>query len=138
MWIARLRRQPIVVQAIWAGLAIAFVAALVEARWSLAFVSVATFAALRPLAHKISTSAPQSNVGAHRQVGQRARVLEAIDGEHDYGLVQLDREKWRAESMTGQPIAVGTIVTVIEVRGTRVVVAPTDPDVPADTPSEPT
>lgn len=117
----------------------AFAGASLAIQWA-AFlgVSVATFAALRPLAHKISTSAPQSNVGAHRQVGQRARVLEAIDGEHDYGLVQLDREKWRAESMTGQPIAVGTIVTVVEVRGTRVVVAPTDPDVPADTPSEPT
>ncbi|KAB2879091.1 MAG: hypothetical protein F9K34_17435 [Albidovulum sp.] len=44
MWIERLRRQPVVVQAIWAVLAIAFVAALVEARWSLAFVSAATFA----------------------------------------------------------------------------------------------
>lgn len=44
MWIERLRRQPIVVQAIWAVLAIALVVALAEARWSLAFVSVATFA----------------------------------------------------------------------------------------------
>lgn len=44
MWIERLRRQPIVVQAIWAVLAVALVAALVEARWSLAFVSVSTFA----------------------------------------------------------------------------------------------
>lgn len=44
MWIERLRRQPVIVQAIWAVLAVAFVVALVEARWSLAFVSVATFA----------------------------------------------------------------------------------------------
>lgn len=44
MWIERLRRQPVIVQAIWAVLAVAFVVALIEARWSLAFVSVATFA----------------------------------------------------------------------------------------------
>ncbi len=44
MWIERLRRQPLVVRAIWAILAFAFVAALVEARWSLAFVAAATFA----------------------------------------------------------------------------------------------
>ncbi|PPB81631.1 hypothetical protein LV82_00840 [Albidovulum inexpectatum] len=43
MWYKRLRRQPLVVQVIWAVLAVAFLAALVEFRWSLAFVSVATF-----------------------------------------------------------------------------------------------
>ncbi len=44
MWIRRLRQQPILVQAIWAVLAVAFVIAVVEGFWSLAFVSVATFA----------------------------------------------------------------------------------------------
>ncbi len=44
MWIERLRRQPLVVRAIWAVLAFACAVALIEARWSLAFVSVATFA----------------------------------------------------------------------------------------------
>lgn len=44
MSIERLRHQPVVVRAIWAVLAVAFVAALVEARWSLAFVAAATFA----------------------------------------------------------------------------------------------
>ncbi|MBK6855180.1 MAG: NfeD family protein [Microthrixaceae bacterium] len=90
-------------------------------------VSVATFVALRPMAHKLSASTPESNVGAHRQVGQRARVIEPIDGEHDHGMVQLNREKWRAESQSGQAIPAGTTVLVVEVRGTRVVVTPTDP-----------
>ncbi|WP_413874750.1 hypothetical protein [Albidovulum sp.] len=44
MWIERLRRQPFVVQAIWAVLAVALIVALIEGRWSLAFVSAATFA----------------------------------------------------------------------------------------------
>lgn len=42
MWYRRLRSQPIVVQAIWAVLCLAIVVALVTARWSLAFVSLAT------------------------------------------------------------------------------------------------
>ncbi len=44
MWFPRLRSQPVVVQAIWTVLTLAFVVALVEARWSLAFVSALTFA----------------------------------------------------------------------------------------------
>jgi hypothetical protein len=43
MWINRLSRQPLVVRAIWTILGIAFVVALVTTRWSLAFVSLATF-----------------------------------------------------------------------------------------------
>lgn len=39
----RLRSQPIVVQVIWTVLALAFLLALITARWSLAFVSAATF-----------------------------------------------------------------------------------------------
>lgn len=44
MWIERLRPQPIVIRAIWPVLAVAVVTAIVEARWSLASVAVATFA----------------------------------------------------------------------------------------------
>ena len=44
MWFKRLRSQPLVVQAIWTVLVVAFFVALVTARWSLAFVSVATIA----------------------------------------------------------------------------------------------
>lgn len=43
MWYRRLRSQPIVVQIIWTVLGLAFVVALATARWSLAFVSLATF-----------------------------------------------------------------------------------------------
>ena len=43
MWNNRLSSQPLVVRAIWTILALAFVVALLTARWSLAFVSLATF-----------------------------------------------------------------------------------------------
>ncbi len=43
MWYRRLRAQPYIAQAIWVVLVVAFAVALVSARWSLAFVSAATF-----------------------------------------------------------------------------------------------
>lgn len=43
MMYRRFLRQPLIVQAIWAVLVVAFVVALVESRWSLAFVCAATF-----------------------------------------------------------------------------------------------
>ncbi len=101
----------------------AFAGVGLAAQWAVFLaLSVATFAGLRPLAHKLAHSEPTPGVGGGRQVGQRGRVIEAIDGEHDHGMVQLDREKWRAVSSHGQPIAEGVTVSVIEVRGTRVVV----------------
>ena len=42
-WMARYRRQPYVVQLIWASLALAFLGALATMNWSLAFIAAATF-----------------------------------------------------------------------------------------------
>jgi membrane protein implicated in regulation of membrane protease activity len=67
----------------------------------------------------------QHPVGANRFVGQRARVIEAIDPAHGAGRVRMDTEVWRATS-DGGPIAEGADVKVVEVRGTRLVVAPLD------------
>lgn len=115
----------------------AFAGVGLAAQWGVFLaLSVATFAGLRPLAHKLSHPEPTPGVGGGRQVGQRGRVIEAIDGEHDHGMVQIDREKWRAVGSAGQAIAVGTNVTVLEVRGTRVVVEPAGPG-PDDQPGQP-
>ena len=65
----------------------------------------------------------QHPVGSNRFVGQRARVIEAIDPAHALGRVRMDTEIWRATSDTG-PIPEGADVQVVEVRGTRLVVAP--------------
>lgn len=120
----------------------AFAGAGLAVQWAVFLgVSVASFLALRPLARRLDTNTTTPGVGSSRQIGQRARVIEAIDGEHEYGMVQLDREKWRAESQTGQVIPVGATVVVVEVRGTRVVVAPAEPvgstDPSPDQPSPP-
>jgi len=67
----------------------------------------------------------QHPVGSNRFVGQQARVIEAIDPAHAQGRVRMDTEMWRATSDSG-PIPAGVDVKVVEVRGTRLVVAPLD------------
>lgn len=114
---------PFAVGALVASL-LAFADVSVGAEW-VAFlaVSVATLAALRPVAHRLDRNALDHGVGARRLVGSRATVLEDIPGDAELGMVRVDRERWRAQSTDGTPIAAGTIVRVAEVQGTRVIVA---------------
>lgn len=115
--------------AIGAGVAavLAFAGVAIGIEWAaFVLVSAATFAALRPIARRLDAEGPVLGVGSNRQVGQRAQVTEAIEGEHDHGTVLVGRETWRAESADGTPIAVGTTVVVTEVRGTRVIVRTID------------
>lgn len=66
----------------------------------------------------------QEAVGATRWIGQEALVTQTIPGQTELGLVRLEREDWRAESLTGAPLPVGTPVVVTRVTGTRVIVMP--------------
>lgn len=111
-----------------AGAAVAalasFAGAPVGVGW-LAFVAVsgASAAALRPLARRLDTTGSPQAIGANRWVGRQATVLQAIPAGHGAtGLIRLDREEWRAESLTGTPIPVGSTVLVSRVDGTRLVV----------------
>ena len=94
-------------------------------------VSVGALLALRPIAHRMDREGPVLGIGSHRQVGQVARVLVAIDPSTDSGTVLLGAEKWRAESSDGRSIPVGASVAVIDVRGTRLLVRH-DPTTPID------
>jgi membrane protein implicated in regulation of membrane protease activity len=107
-------------------------------------VSVVTLALLRPLARRLNRNALDEGVGSRRLLGRQATVLRAIPSGDDLGLVRVDREEWRAQSMDGTPIKEGTLVRVADVQGTRVIVAPVDslPDAsagdgagPADAPT---
>lgn len=90
-------------------------------------VSGATFAALRPLARRLDASIPSDGIGANYLIGARARVIEAIPADGDgLGLVRVDRQEWRAESLDGVHIEVGAMTHVVEVRGTRVIVVPAE------------
>ena len=103
---------------------LAFAGVSVAVEWLVFLVvSVATLAALRPLARRLDRDALDHGVGARRLVGTRATVLQDIPGDTELGLVRVDREEWRAQSSDGTPIAAGSAVRVAEVQGTRVIVA---------------
>jgi membrane protein implicated in regulation of membrane protease activity len=89
-------------------------------------VSLAAFAALRPVAHRVNRAVDDTGVGARRLLGQSAIVLRDIPAGGDVGLVRVDREEWRAQSTDGSAIPTGTAVRVADVQGTRVIVAAVD------------
>jgi membrane protein implicated in regulation of membrane protease activity len=103
-------------------------------------VSIAALVALRPLARRLDRKALDEGVGSRRLLGRQATVLRAIPAGDDVGMVRVDREEWRAQSIDGTPIEAGTVVRVADVQGTRVVVAPIgtlpDPSAGTDTPPE--
>lgn len=87
-------------------------------------VTVVSLAALRPIARRLDREGPVLGIGSHRQVGQVARVIIDIDAGTDTGTVLLGAERWRAESIEGIAIPAGALVSVIDVRGTRLIVRP--------------
>ena len=89
---------------------VAFIAASLVAR-----------AFLRPLAKSMSTQVANPG-GIDRVVGKQAVVLEEINPLAATGLVRIEREEWRADSMDGHTIAKDQVVTVHGVSGTRVLV----------------
>lgn len=62
-------------------------------------------------------------VGANRFRDVKAWVIADIDRFGEAGSVRVDGEEWRAAT-DGDPIAAGTLVRVLEVRGTRLIVEP--------------
>ena len=107
-----------------AACVVAFAGGSVLAGWVVFVVaSIAASAVLRPLAKRLDRSSPVSDVGVHRWVGRVGLVLDDIPGgPSGTGLVRLDREQWRAESESGDPIPAGASITVSRVDGTRLVV----------------
>jgi membrane protein implicated in regulation of membrane protease activity len=110
----------------------AFVGLSVAIDW-LVFVVVAAAASavLWPLGRRLDRRTPRSTIGATRWVGRQAYVIRDIPGgPGSTGLVRLDREEWRAESMFGVPIREGSTVLVNRVDGTRLVVVPLEEPLP--------
>jgi len=79
----------------------------------------------------VSQAETPIGVGADRLLRLTGEVIQEIPrSPTGSGEVRLRGEVWRAESEDGQPIAVGTIIEVISVQGTRVTVAPLPSTVP--------
>ena len=109
----------------------AFAGASLGIEWAV-FVglSTAAFAGLWPLGRRLDRSSGGSmpGVGANRLIGKQAVVLEDVPGSpHDTGLVRVERERWKAESLTGDLIPAGSTAIVVRVDGARVVVSPLEP-----------
>lgn len=84
-------------------------------------LSLILFAASRRFAEKWTETQP-SGVGADRLVGKRGVVLADVDNVKGTGHVKVEREQWRADSITGEVIPEGTPVEVERVEGTHLVV----------------
>ena len=61
-------------------------------------------------------------IGPDRYVGMRAVVLETVDMVSNTGRIRVEADEWRAIT-DGGPIPEGATVEVVELRGTRLVVA---------------
>jgi inner membrane protein len=94
--------------------------------WQLvAFILVSSAAVLlsRPFAERMTSTGPQFLAG-DRVLGKRAVVLQAIDPIANTGMVRVDTEEWRAESVDHTAIAAGSVVEVTGVDGVRLRVRP--------------
>ena len=65
---------------------------------------------------------PASLAGAGRLIGMTGIVVDPIDPDRNEGSVRVDNESWRAESVEPAPIPAGRRVTVLDIRGARLVV----------------
>ena len=65
-------------------------------------------------------------VGAKRYVDAKGTVTEAIERHAGTGRVRVETEQWRATTDLDDVIEAGTPVTVVDVRGARLVVEPTE------------
>jgi membrane protein implicated in regulation of membrane protease activity len=114
-----------------AAAAVSFAGGAVGLGW-LAFlvVSAVCSAVLWPLGRRLDRNTPHAPIGATRWVGRQGYVLQDIPGEPGgTGLIRLDREEWRAESLVGHRIRAGSTVLVSRVDGTRLIVLPvSEPD----------
>ena len=111
-----------------AATAIAFAGADPVWQW-LAFVlvSVASFAAMRPMARRMERGGNPVGVGAGRLVGATGVVVTDLSPDPErMGTVRIGREEWHAETPDRGHLSAGTPIRVVLIEGTRAVVQPPD------------
>lgn len=85
-------------------------------------VSVVTLYFTRPLVLKYVNSRSQPT-NADMVIGKEALVTEAIDNVESAGAVAVGGKAWTARSENGEPIEVGSIVTVLRIEGVKLIVS---------------
>ena len=84
-------------------------------------VSVITLILTRPLVKKYINGKTHAT-NADRVLGMTAVVKEAVDNLAGTGAVFADGKVWSARSADGAPIEPGTLVTVQEIQGVKLIV----------------
>jgi membrane protein implicated in regulation of membrane protease activity len=90
---------------------------------SFAVFSVIALVAIRRFAKK--DKEVMHPVGAKRYVDAKGTVTETVHRASGTGRVRVETELWRATTDLDEPIEAGTPITVVDVRGARLVVEPT-------------
>ena len=86
-------------------------------------VSLASFAAVRPLVKKLNQGNNPIGVGAERLIGEAGVVVVDLDPTAEkLGIVRIGREEWPAQSVDRQPVVSGSRIEVLEIQGTRAIV----------------
>ncbi|MGE4566153.1 MAG: NfeD family protein [Acidimicrobiales bacterium] len=86
-------------------------------------VSLASFAAVRPLVKKLNQGNNPIGVGADRLIGETGVVVVDLDPTAEkLGIVRIGREEWPAQSVDRQPVVSGSRIEVLEIQGTRAIV----------------
>ena len=92
-------------------------------QWIVFIVFSALLVLVRPLCRRFLGSRQQAT-NSDRIIGQTAVVTEPIDNVLETGAVKINGKIWTARSMTDAQIAIGTRVTVVEIRGVKAIVKP--------------
>ena len=108
------------------GAMVSFFLSLAGASWQIQFgvcfvLSLLMFYFVRPSAvAKFNIKREKTNIDAI--VGMEGKVTEDIDNMNETGAVKVDGKEWTARSKDGTMIKAGTIITVLEITGVKLIV----------------
>ena len=107
-----------------AGMAADLVGAPIVVSLALAIVvSVASFAAVRPIARRHRSTRPSLRTGTDALLGEEAIVVARIANDENAGTVRLAGEVWTARAWDDAVIEEGRRVHVMEIRGATALVS---------------
>ena len=89
--------------------------------WVFALVSAVLLVLSRPLVKKMRRRKEPTN--ADRLIGQKALLTEEVNNDLCTGKLSINDVVWSVKSEDGQPIEKGTMVTIKEIRGVKLIVA---------------
>lgn len=93
-----------------------------QLQWGICFVlSFLMFYFVRPSAVK-KFNVKREKTNLDRIIGTEGKVLETVDNFNGKGTVLVDGKEWTARSRDGAIIKEGSIVTVLEITGVKLIV----------------